>query len=150
MMLAQIDMLPLRPIASEAIAVSTRSTRKVTLEVPANADCKRLGETLEQRLDQADFDVREGAFDVHRRLGAVRTEHRLDHREDEIAIQNHQDPGVPLLGVEHGRDRIGFVVLDDVADAPVGDAVDGESSKACPPSAGGCRCTTPPCDRRSH
>ena len=42
MMFAQIDMLPLRPIASDAMAVSTRSTRKVTLEVPAKADCSAL------------------------------------------------------------------------------------------------------------
>ena len=110
-------------------AVSTRSSLKVTSDIAANADCSAFAKRSNKHLHQPKLDIGERSLDVDRRLGAVGTEHRLDHREHEIAVEHDENPGVPLLGIENRGDGVCLIFLDDVPDAPITDAADGKEAR---------------------
>ena len=103
-MLAQIDMLFRRPIASEAMAVSTRSRLNVTSEAPANADCSALANRSNSACARRSS-MFENTLDVQRRLGAIGAEHRLDHGEHKVAVEPMRIRASQAVGIEHRRDR---------------------------------------------
>ena len=65
---------------------------------------QRFAEALEQRLRNVKLHVREHPWHVQRRLRSIRAEQQFDHGVDKVAIKADQDPRVPGLRVEHGRD----------------------------------------------